>query len=127
MLVYFSPVKCERLCKNNLYNIRQVTTAMGKNRNRVNRLIITYRADSEDKSLRKILAKQFQGTAYAWVERQNLKDFLAKLPNKSLALKQGYLYLVDPNGNVILAYQPSADPKGLFEDLKHLLKVSQIG
>ena len=37
------------------------------------------------------------------------------------------LLLMDPQGNLVLYYPPGFDPYGLVKDLKHLLKVSQIG
>ena len=37
------------------------------------------------------------------------------------------LYLVDPNGNILLHYPYGFKDIGLMEDLKHLLKWSQIG
>jgi len=37
------------------------------------------------------------------------------------------VYIVDPNGNVILFYPLAVDPKAVLQDLKKLLKVSQIG
>ncbi len=37
------------------------------------------------------------------------------------------IYIIDPNGNLVLYYPLDVDPKPLLEDLKKLLKVSQIG
>ena len=37
------------------------------------------------------------------------------------------VYLVDPLGNLVLYFALGADPKTVLEDLKKLLKVSQIG
>lgn len=37
------------------------------------------------------------------------------------------VYIVDPNGNLVLFYERSTNPKFILEDLKKLLKVSQIG
>ncbi len=42
------------------------------------------------------------------------------------AVKQG-IYIVDPNGNLVLFYELSSPPKPILQDLKKLLKVSQIG
>jgi len=39
----------------------------------------------------------------------------------------GYLYFVDPHGNIMMGYAPDAKPSGQFKDLKHLLKLSHIG
>ena len=37
------------------------------------------------------------------------------------------VYIVDPNGNLVFFYEISVDPALIKEDLKRLLKVSQIG
>lgn len=37
------------------------------------------------------------------------------------------LYIMDPDGNIILKYPLDAPGKDILEDLRHLLKVSQIG
>lgn len=42
------------------------------------------------------------------------------------ALERG-LYIIDPNGNLVLFYALDTNPKPILDDLKKLLKVSQIG
>ena len=42
------------------------------------------------------------------------------------AVRDG-IYIVDPNGNLVLFYDLDVDPKPVLQDLKKLLKVSQIG
>lgn len=37
------------------------------------------------------------------------------------------LWIIDPHGNLVLRYDADADGKAILEDLRHLLKVSQIG
>lgn len=37
------------------------------------------------------------------------------------------LWIVDPHGNLVLRYGPGSDGKQILEDLRHLLKISQIG
>lgn len=43
-----------------------------------------------------------------------------------IAMSPG-VYIVDPNGNLVFFYEISVDPALIKEDLKRLLKVSQIG
>ncbi len=43
-------------------------------------------------------------------------------------LPQGaQLWIVDPHGNLVLRYDGKANGKSILDDLKHLLKISQIG
>lgn len=37
------------------------------------------------------------------------------------------LWIVDPHGNLVLRYDAKADGKAILDDLKYLLKISQIG
>ena len=37
------------------------------------------------------------------------------------------VYLVDPLGNLMLSYAPDANPKGMLDDLKRLLRLSHVG
>lgn len=61
------------------------------------------------------------------------QDWLAQYPGltpvrvtEPTGLADG-IYIVDPNGNVVLFYPFEVDPKAILQDLKKLLKVSQIG
>ena len=37
------------------------------------------------------------------------------------------VYLIDPLGNLMMSYAPDANPKGMLEDLKRLLRLSHVG
>ena len=52
-------------------------------------------------------------------------EHLAKHPRPA-GLKEG-IYIVDPLGNLVFRYASDSDPKLVLEDLKKLLKLSQIG
>jgi hypothetical protein len=39
----------------------------------------------------------------------------------------GRVYLIDPLGNLMMVYAAGARPKGMLEDLKRLLGLSQVG
>jgi cytochrome oxidase Cu insertion factor (SCO1/SenC/PrrC family) len=40
---------------------------------------------------------------------------------------RSHVYLVDPNGNVMMRWDAAQDPKGMLRDLERLLRASQIG
>ena len=52
---------------------------------------------------------------------------LERVSVKRPDLVQRGVYVVDPNGNLVFFYAMSVDPKLIKEDLKKLLRVSQIG
>ncbi len=102
VLFYESPV-CDTLCTENLYKMRQVRLAVGKDQDRVVRLLVTETAYT--------LPEAYQGTYQEETSQQI----------------QSGLYLADPHGNIILYYNKDADPEKLLKDLTRLLRISQIG
>lgn len=102
VLLYVSPV-CDTLCTQNLYKMRQVRLATGKDQERIVRLLVTQSAYA--------LPEGYQGTYQEETSQQ---------------IQPG-LYLADPHGNIILYYKKDADPEKLLKDLTRLLRISQIG
>jgi hypothetical protein len=53
------------------------------------------------------------------------KTFLAQFPP---AVEQGHgIYIVDPHGNLMMAYPAAGSARGLLKDLERLLRLSNIG
>jgi hypothetical protein len=101
---------CEQFCQKGLYNMRQIQLALGKDRDRLQRVLVT--AVPVDQQLQQWLqdsgAGQWQGNA----------DALSK---------GGTWYVVDPLGNLVLSYAAQANPEDILDDLKHLMTISNIG
>jgi hypothetical protein len=51
----------------------------------------------------------------------------AELAKAGITLDPDHIYLADPHGNVMMRWPASPDLKRMLEDLKRLLKASQIG
>jgi len=102
-VLFYATPSCDTLCTENLYKMRQVRLAVGKDQDRVVRLLVTQTAYT--------LPEAYQGT-YQEDTSQHI---------------QPGLYLADPHGNIILFYQKNADPEKLLKDLTRLLRISQIG
>ncbi|MGO1232300.1 MAG: hypothetical protein ACTMHG_01145 [Marinobacter sp.] len=107
---------CERL----LYLSRQVNIALGKNAPRVSRSawLGSLPADLESR----------------WQEEYRLMERLQQSAGSRPAWPEGFdpgeqpgILLVDPFGNVMMRYGPEHTGKQLLKDLKHLLKLSQVG
>ena len=125
LFVYVNPTECETFCEDNLYKMRQVRKATGKNQEQVGRAILTIKGKTTP-ILDKLLATEYQGTLHLTVDRQDLERFLQGQPSKDLALSRGTLYLVDPFGNVMMSYKADEDPENILADIRRLLKVSQV-
>jgi len=112
--------ECGSECQELLYLARQVNIALGKNANRVSRAAAlgSVPADlsakwSREYSLMERLVPA-DGTTPAW-------------PSGINPASEPRILLVDPFGNVMMHYGSENTGKDMLEDLKHLLKLSQIG
>lgn len=123
-LVYLTDNVNSDLARRNLYYMRQIRQATGKNRERLERAIIL--SSSTTTNARSWLQAHYPNMGIFYISSQKMMALTAKLPKK-LALEKGSLYLVDPLGNIMLFYAPNAAPKGILKDLERVLKVSQIG
>lgn len=117
-LVYVEPSACAAECDRAVYRMRQSRYALGKDMERVQRLVVTSRTRARD-AAGKLLAYDPAVTVLAaepgWLERPR--------PGKG----EAEIYIVDPLGNLVLWYRADSDPGGLIKDLKRLLKISKIG
>lgn len=125
LLVYYSPQGCAMSCQQGLYNIRQIRVAMGKDRMRVQNVLLTLNA-SEDHTLLNFVTIDYPDVELWHVSRDRYQTILKQKKSTINLLKNKY-FIVDPQDNVVLAYEGHIDPTGILNDLEHLLKVSQIG
>jgi cytochrome oxidase Cu insertion factor (SCO1/SenC/PrrC family) len=123
-LIYVTPDSCDKTCQTHLYDLHQIRTATGKDRTRVARALISF---STDTSIDRLLQAAQDDTQHLLANKQQFQQALQALPSTTLALQQGYLYLVDPLGNLVLGYPPHTKPEDLLKDLQRLLRISQIG
>lgn len=114
-------------CKKNLYYMRQIRQATGKNRERVLRGIIVFAQDRNPFIFKNQIHLQYPGTIELITSKNLFEQVLINQPFKKLALSQCSLYLVDPHGNIIMFYSKNIAPKKILKDLERLLRVSQIG
>ncbi|MDF2867357.1 MAG: cytochrome oxidase subunit [Gammaproteobacteria bacterium] len=126
-LLYIDAFPCQTTCQENLYKMRQVRIALGKERERVSRwLLLTTEASvryMKNQALLDMMKQDYSGTLLSIADSNELNAFF-KLES---SVKPNGFYVIDPLGNIILSYPAGVVPDHLFKDLKHLLKVSQIG
>ncbi|HEY9120013.1 MAG TPA: hypothetical protein VIN33_09660 [Marinobacter sp.] len=111
---------CTADCEELLYRARQVNIALGKNANRVHRSawLGSVSADLEAR----------WAEEYSSMERLSISgDASPQWPAGISPDQTPRILLVDPFGNVIMHYGNEHTGKDMLEDLKHLLKLSQIG
>jgi hypothetical protein len=110
---------CEAACQKKLYAMRQARLSIGREQDRVVRVVLV----DDDIAPRASLVKEFQGTI--WISAKAL-PWLAKLPSVE-ADARNHLYGVDTLGNVFIRYNADPDIKRMMKDFQQVLKASQIG
>jgi len=114
LLLVAAPGACDAACANALYATRQARTMQNRETARVERVwVVTDGAPPASAVL---------------AEHPDL--VVVRGPQAGLAAfgaGADRLYLVDPLGNLVLAYPREPDIKGLAKDLERLLKASRIG
>ena len=115
--VLIQPIEsgCGDQCREMLYLSRQVVIALGKDANRVQRVALTS-ADTPK------LMEHLE------VEHPDVKVISGMTAYKPIVTDNGpVLLLMDPNHNVMMLYSLDKAGKPMLRDLKHLLKISNIG
>lgn len=120
-LVHVSRDGCPPGCQAELHAQRQVHVSLNKESSRLQRFLLI--AGPLPAPLRQQLTQRYpdliilEGEAAA-----------ALLPQFAVRdMPAAHTFLVDPLGNLMMAYPPALDPKGLRKDLMRLLKYSWIG
>lgn len=127
LMLYVLPTRCDDTCNKNLFYMRQIRTATGKESDRVQRVLLTFTSNKKDPALDQKLTTDYAGTLWVVATPKQFQQVMGQSPATTLAMTQGYLYLVDPLGNIMMGYSVDAKPSDIFKDLQKLLRVSQIG
>ncbi len=123
-MLYVGAGVCGERCRAALYDTRQVRVALNRDMGRVQRVFLATGNCCDEAFLgteHPDLITVRAGAAAA--------PLLAQLPTYDgiAPADAGRVYLIDPNGNLMMVYAPGAKPKGMLEDMKRLLQLSQIG
>lgn len=124
-VAYLLPELCSEYCHQNLYNIRQLHVALGKEADRVQRNV--WFLPHQDKSLNGFIDETYPDVAQSIVKQEGFIQYLNPWVDETERAEMGAFYVVDPLGNVMMAYAGDMPPKSIMKDLKRLLKVSKIG
>lgn len=123
-LVVVTGSDCNDECERALYLSRQVNIALGKDAERVQRTLVV--ADEEiGATLGELLEAEYPLVAVRLVTSEAL--LVALRQAAGTADLTGYVFVADPNGNVMMYYTPANDGEQMLKDLKHLLRLSNIG
>lgn len=116
-LVYIGGGACRADCKGELYAMRQARIATGEHMRRVQRLYVVSRATRAPPELTSDWPGVSVGVATGPAGARFVRQFTAVSP-------AGGIYIVDPNGLLMMTFPVHANPDGLLKDLQHLLNVN---
>jgi hypothetical protein len=108
VMAFAAPAQCDTNCRDNLWIMRQVRTAQGKEMDRVERVWLVTDGGRPDPAL--------------LAEHPGLRVVEPRVP----ALEPGRIQLVDPLGNLMMRYPAEPEPKRMLKDFERILKYSRI-
>jgi len=122
-MVYFDTAACPESCMSQLFFMRQTHTAQGKNYDQMQRLMVLTDVQGID-SLKSKLTDYADMLVWHSEKAEVAKLLQEFAPDAAAADAQHYIYLLDPQGNLMMRYKLGAEPAGVRKDLERLLKYS---
>ncbi|MFN3543508.1 MAG: SCO family protein [Thiobacillus sp.] len=118
VLLYVGPAACDEACAKSLFYMRQVRTLQDAGRLRMTLVWVVTDGGAVDPRL-------LSAHPNLWLWRPADARFAAQFPRQTPTSR--HLYLIDPMGNLIMRYPDLPDARRMSDDIKLLLKASQIG
>lgn len=116
-LVYVTD-RCASDCETALVLMRQVRLSLGRYLDRIGRALVVTNAPSDIERL----TEAFPGMDI--VQSEDIASQILKASDSEFGAR---IYLVDPLGNLTIMFARDSEPRPMYNDLKHLLKISRIG
>ena len=118
LLLQIDSGDCDVRCRDKLYAMRQVRLAQGKDMVRRERVWLL----SDRQSPAPDPLAEYEGTRDVVAEGS---EALAAFP--APVDRAAHLYVVDPQGNLMMRFPEKPDPTRMIKDLQRLLRPSRIG
>lgn len=95
-MYYFVNADCSSECRNDLYNMRQINLALGKNADRVQHVIVHLSTPQYD--FMKYVEAEHAEAIRVYSSIENTRELLGKSTPAS------FIYLMDPLGNIMMKF-----------------------
>ena len=115
-LTGFVSSSCDADCEKLLYTLRQTRLALGKNLDKVGRLVLT---DNDE-----VLGYEEEYKGQKVVKDPEEYDRLMNKFREIENFDANDIYLIDPYGFIMMRYDRSMNPKGIIKDVERLIKNS---
>jgi cytochrome oxidase Cu insertion factor (SCO1/SenC/PrrC family) len=117
LLVTVAGGACDKPCEKMLYLQRQVREALGKDKDRVDRVWLI----DDGQPMREALAPAMAGALVLSADAVKLSAWLKPQAGRSL---HAHWYLVDPRGQWMMRFDANAEPRQMHKDLSRLLRAA---
>jgi hypothetical protein len=116
ILTFLINEKCDESCQEKLYQIRQIRLAIGKDKDKLERLVIA-NANLDWGTYK----KEYPGQKYIDASMINF-DSIVNAFKSNPELKADSIYLIDPYGNLMMQYKNGTKPTGIIKDIERLIR-----
>lgn len=121
MLMVPAGTHCDQACDQALYRARQTNIALGKNANKLERLLLVS-GNRLSPEFHTLLGRKYPNMLVQYLAPGEVDKVLGRYsPTGSL---DGYIFMVDPRGFIMMYYTPKNAGKDILDDIQHLLGVS---
>ena len=122
--VLFAGADCLQQCQKNVYFMRQIKALLARDVDRLKNVLVLSGPMSSDL---KALLEEYPN--FLVIEQKPNSSFADQfqIPEIDQVGAKAHSYLVDPDRNLMMFYEPEYDEYRVLEDIKKLMKVSQIG
>lgn len=111
---------CDEECQRQLWAMRQWTVMQGKNMDRIERVWLI----TDDEPVETTVIREYDGTEFLRAPRAQVEQWLPGLPDTKL---EDHIFLIDPQGNLMMRWPKQPEPRRVYLDLKRLLQASSVG
>lgn len=120
MLILVQDGACDEACAKRLFFLRQTHTALGRDRERANMVLLQSHGSPLPPAL-------VEAHPYLTVVPVDAADITRWFPPGAEGQVIGHLYVVDPQHNLMMRYPLDPEPAPVRKDLQRLMKASRIG
>lgn len=123
-LLLFAREVCSEQCQSNLYYMRQIRTLLGRDTDRLQNVLIS--SVTTDDAMR-VFLKEYPNFVVIDAFRNNQLQTQFADEEGAMVGSTPRLYLIDPDQNYMMVYPAEIDEYRVLEDIRKLMKISQIG